>query len=162
MSVKTKNEAPIMTRFIARVNFPREMFLYLFTTIVMISTPPVLPPAIKMMPLAKPPMPPPMIAASNLSEITGKSPITPCKNEKKNDMVKIQYMVLIPNRHPRILNAKTIRIRLRAKIVIPVESPVTQYTIVAIPLTPPPNILFGMRKAVDPRAIINMQTVITK
>jgi hypothetical protein len=44
---------------------------------------------------------------------------------------------------------------------MPVERSLVQYSIVAIPFTPPPSILFGIRKPVQPKAIINKAMVVT-
>ena len=58
-----------------------------------------------------------------------------------------------------IFNAISSRMALMTNTVIPVEMPVPQYTKAAIPLTPPPIRWFGMRKAVQPKHMVNSARV---
>ena len=51
----------------------------------------------------------------------------------------MEYIVLILNFHPKDFMDNKISIPFRANIMTPVEIPVSQYIIVAIPLTPPPH-----------------------
>jgi hypothetical protein len=95
----------------------------------------------------------PIKAHKNISS-TGGVGNKGCNMEKNSESTSVHITVFVPNRGPNILSAMAIKMKLSAKVDIPIGILNAKKINVAIPLIPPPIKLLGIRNAVHPKAKI--------
>ena len=133
------------------MTLPKVMSRYLLMMAAMTSVPPVLPLAQNATPIPPPQNDAPMTHAMKGWSRRRETPDASCWiTDRKKVRVNTPKIVLIQNFNPNNLSASNNKKKLMLKYVYCTGNPVAQYTIDAIPGTPPVVMSLGSRKTVHP------------